>query len=279
MRSLEAGQLLRRAGAVFDRSDDALLLKLAAAEPPLPNAGDAIAVLKGPWLEILPHDDVRVSPLIADIASDVPAADLKAWRRLAALHWLENRTLNERTLPLCFWNAFWGEHDGVLMKLCEVMQTMEPEKLRAAAPILATLSYLTTDGPIYQSHPLVDLYLRYLQFEIADAVDRPDIAGKVAERFLVEIDGIGEPGTLLLAAAGPRILMSASADIDPMLRMDYALRIRRAYPLVEEISDGLIKEPLALAAAPIRPGYGLCRFSVCDRGAAHQGIGGSTRRH
>jgi hypothetical protein len=75
-RSLEAGQLLRRAGAVFDRSDDALLLKLAAAEPPLPNAGDAIAVLKGPWLEILPHDDVRVSPLIADIASDVPTAAL-----------------------------------------------------------------------------------------------------------------------------------------------------------------------------------------------------------
>src|SRR5271166_4898764 len=50
VRSLEAGQLLRRAGAVFDRSDDALLLKLAAAEPPLPNAGDAIAVLKGVWL-------------------------------------------------------------------------------------------------------------------------------------------------------------------------------------------------------------------------------------
>ena len=122
VRSLEAGQLLRRAGAVFDRSDDALLLKLAAAEPPLRNAGDAIAVLNGVWLEILPHDDVRVSPLIADIASDVPATDLRAWRRLAALHWLENRTLDKRTLPLCFWNAFWGEHDGVLMKLCEVMQ-------------------------------------------------------------------------------------------------------------------------------------------------------------
>jgi hypothetical protein len=252
-RSLEAGQLLRRAGAVFDRSDDTLLLKLAAAEPALPNAGDAIAVLKGPWLEILPHDDVRVSPLIADIASDVPAATLKAWRRIAALHWLEKRTLDERTLPLCFWNAFWGKHDGVLMKLCEVMQTMERDKLRAAAPILATLSYLTTDGPIYQSHPLLNLYLRYLQFEIADAVDQLDIAGKVAERFLVEIDSIGEPGMLLLAAAGPRILMSASADVGAALRMDYALRIRRAYPLVESISGGLIKEPLALLPPQFRP--------------------------
>ena len=141
------------APAPCDRSDDALLLKLAAAEPPLLNAGNAIAVLRGPWLEILPDDDVRVSPLIADIASDVPAADLKAWRRIAALHWLEKRTLDQRTLPLCFWNAFWGEHDSVLMKLCEVMQTMEHDKLRAAAPILATVSYLTTDGPICKIIP------------------------------------------------------------------------------------------------------------------------------
>ena len=203
---------------------------------------------------------MRVSPLIADIASDVPAAALKAWRRIAALHWLENRTLDERTLPLCFWNAFWGEHDAVLMKLCEVIQTMEREKLRAAAPILATLSYLTTDGPIYQSHPLLNLYLRYLQFEIADAVDQPDIAGKVAERFLVEIDGVGEPGTLLLTGTGPRILMSASADIGPALRMDYALRIRHAYPLVEGISKGLIKEPLALLPPQFRPDMDLADF-------------------
>ena len=154
---------------------------------------------------------------------------------------------------MCFWNAFWGEHDSVLMKLCEVMQTMERDKLRAAAPILATLSYLTTDGPIYPNRPLLNLYLRYLQFEIADAVDQPDVAGKVAERFLVEIDSIGEPGTLLLTAAGPRILMSASADVGAALRLDYALRIRRAYPLVENISEGLIKEPLALLPPQFRP--------------------------
>lgn len=252
-RSLEAGQLLRRAGAVFNRLDDALLFKLAAAEPPLRNAGDAIAVLRGAWFEILAHDDVRLSPLIADIANDVPAADLKAWRSLAAVHWLGNRILNERTLPLCFWNAFWGECDEVLLKLCEVMLIMEPEERRAAAPILAPLSFLTTDGPIYQSHPVVGLYLRYLQFQIADAVDKPDIAGKVAERFLVEIDEAGEAGTLLLVSSGPGMLMSASAEIDPRLRMEYALRLRRAFPLVHEISDGQIMEPLTLLPTQFRP--------------------------
>src|SRR5260370_26561861 len=71
---------------------------------------------------------------------------------------------------------------------------------------------------------------------------------------------MGEPGTLLLTSAGPRILMSASADIDPMLRMDYALRIRRAYPLVEKISDGLIKEPLTLLPPQFGPGMDFADF-------------------
>ena len=259
-RSLEAGQLLRRAGAVFDRSDDALLLKLAAAEPRLPNAGDAIAILKGAWLEILPQGDTRISPLISDIINDVPAADLKAWRKLAALHWLQHRTLNERTLPLCFWNAFWGEHDWVLLKLCEVMQTMDADKLRAVAPILAPFSYMKTDVPIYAGSPLVGAYLRFLQFQIADAVDKPEVAGDAAERFLIEINELGETGQLLLTSSGPRIMMSASARIDPALRLEYALRLRQAYPVAEQLSDGQISEPKTLLPPQFTPDMDLADF-------------------
>ena len=133
--------------------------------------------------------------------------------------------------------------------------------LRAAAPILAPFSFLTTDGPIYQSHPLVGLYLRYLQFEIADAVDQQDIAGKVAERLLVEVDNIGEAGT-----GHPHGDWSSnpdgpdSADIGPALRMDYALRIRRAYPLIESISKGRIKEPSALLPPQFRPDMDIADF-------------------
>ena len=100
---------------------------------------------------------------------------------------------------------------------------------------------------------MLNLYLRYLQFEVADAVDQLDIAAKVAERFLAEIEGLGTPGTLFLAGTDPQILMSTSANIGPVLRMDYALRIRRAYALAEGISGGLIKEPLALLPPAVPP--------------------------
>jgi hypothetical protein len=45
--SPEARRLLRRLGCVFDRADDALLIKLAHADPPISNATDALAILRG----------------------------------------------------------------------------------------------------------------------------------------------------------------------------------------------------------------------------------------
>src|SRR5204863_8920010 len=144
--------------------EEPVLFKLAEDAPVVRNAGDVIALLRGVWLEILPHGDVRISPLLSDITNDVPRDEGKKWRQLAAVHWLGTKTLNERTLPLCFWNAFLGEHDWVLLKLSEVMQTMDPDKLRAAAPILASITILATDKPLYPANALVGLYLRMLQF-------------------------------------------------------------------------------------------------------------------
>lgn len=246
-RSLEAGQLLRRAAAIYDQADDALLLKLASAEPPLRNAGDIIALLKGAWLEVLPHDAVRVSPLISDIVSDVPASDLKAWRGIAAIHWIKSRKLNERTLPLCFWNAYWGEQDYVLLKVCETVITMEEDKLRSAAPILGTLTFLKTDQPIYPSSPIVGLYLRALQFLVAAAVDKPDIAGATARRFLDEAEALGEPGMLMIVSAAPRMIMSSTADIDPGLRMRLVLALRESLP---QYAEFLGEDPLAKFELP-----------------------------
>lgn len=46
-RSIDAGNVLRRIGCVFDRVDDELGRKLAAADPVIANAGDAFAMLRG----------------------------------------------------------------------------------------------------------------------------------------------------------------------------------------------------------------------------------------
>lgn len=75
VRSLSAGSILRRIACIFDRVDVALATKLGRSEPAIESVGDALAVLRGAWLEPLPAGDFRVSPLLGDIASDVSVAE------------------------------------------------------------------------------------------------------------------------------------------------------------------------------------------------------------
>lgn len=260
-RSLDAGQLLRRIGCSFDRVDQELALKLATSSPSLPSGGDALAVLRGSWLEILPMGDLRVSPLIADITSDLSFDEQKRWRQVAAEHWLGTRILNERTLPLCFWNALWGEHTGVLVQLCFMLQSMPKEKLRGAAALLSPMTALVTETSFYPENALVGAYLRLLQFEVADAVEEADVAGRAAERLLVEIDELPEElGVLLTTIAGIKILTAEFAAIRPAVRLDYALRVRAAYSRAQKLSNGEIVEPKNL----LPPEFAAADMDVAD---------------
>jgi hypothetical protein len=124
-RSLDAAQLLRRVASIFDRAEESLVYALANKSPSLRSGSDVLAILRGTWLEILPKGDLRISPLLADIASDLPPEEVKTYRRIAAEHWIAKKSLDERTLPLCFWNAYLGEesttrlHGKVLRPLAD----------------------------------------------------------------------------------------------------------------------------------------------------------------
>ena len=246
-RSLEAGQLLRRIACVFDRTEDGLICMLAHGSPALSSTSETLAVLRGSWLEILPRGDLRISPLLADLTLDVPPAEAKGWRRMAAEYWISIGSLNERTLPLCFWNAFLGEHSPVLLKLCGIFQTMPKEQLRGAAPLLSPVTALVTDRPIYDAEPIVAVYLRLLQFQVADAVEQSEAAGRIAERLIIEINKLNDvPKALLMTAAASIVLMAGSASLSPSLRLSYAVHLRASWPLTEKLSDGDITEPRSL---------------------------------
>lgn len=268
-RSLAAGQLLRRIGCVFDRVEDGLIRQLAIVAPSLPNSGDALAVLRGAWLEQLPGGDLRISPLLADIAADVPPDQARDWRRLAAEYWLHKRTLDARTLPLCFWNAFWGEHSGVLMVLCNTIQTMPKEQLRAAAALLSPMTALTTERPFYSSNPAVAVQLRLLQFDVADAVEDGALAAKIARRLIQEIATIEHPDLVALTThiATTRILMADFAEITAAERISYALALRTIQLQVRTIADESLPDPATLLPPQFKPGMDVADllFSMITR--------------
>ncbi|WP_316355193.1 hypothetical protein [Devosia sp.] len=261
-RSLEAGQLLRRIASVFDRVDEPLALKLAAQDPVLPNAGDALAALKGSWLEVLPLGDLRVSPLIADIARDVPNAMSLHCKRVAAVHWISRRTLDERTLPLCFWNAYLGEHDWVLMKISETMQSMDADKFSAAAPMLSPLTALVTDKPLYSGEPVTAAFVRVLQFRVAVALGNNGAARKSADRLLVELRELDDlPRALMTTTCALQVLLS-DADLNVSQRLEFALRLREEYPNAERLTDNHLENPRRLLPPQLRDDMDTSDFLV-----------------
>jgi tetratricopeptide (TPR) repeat protein len=254
-RSLDAGSLLRRIGSVFDRVEDGLVRELAIADPSLPNGGDALAVLRGTWLEPMVGGDLRISPLLTDIVSDVPPEQATNWRLIAAEYWLQKRTLDARTLPLCFWNAFLSDHTGVLMTLCTTIVSMPKDRLRGAAALLSPMTALAMDKPL-SSNPAVATHLRLLQFDVADAVEERALAGAIARRFMEEVAEVGHADlhAMMVHIATSKFLMAEFAEIPPADRISYALALRDAERRTIELGAGEFTDPTTLIPLKFKTG-------------------------
>jgi hypothetical protein len=237
-KSVNAAGLLRRVASVFDRVDEELVMKLAASAPPIEHASDLFAVVQGSWLETVAPSDFRISPVISDIIADVQEADILQWRCIAAEYWLSKRTLDDRTLPLCFWNAFLGKHQFVLAKLLELLQTMPRDRLAGAAALLSGITALVTDRSAYPENPGLAVQLRMFQFDVADTLGQEDLVGKIAARLLVEVEEIPhrELRALLISVSAPKVLMARSSQIDYGDLITSALKFKREMPFVTELT-------------------------------------------
>jgi hypothetical protein len=257
-------QLLRRVGCVFDRADEALVLRLAQTNPSIANPGDLLATLRGSWIEVLPRNDLRLSPLIADIGRDVAEGEALRWRQIAAEHWLGTRVLNERTLPLCFWNAFWGKHTSVLAVVCQTIETLPAERLQGAAAMLSPMLMLVTDRSIYPDVPPIGVMLRLLQFEVANAMEDVDAARRIAARLIVEIEGEQHEELRLLhiSLAAPRILMAANVDILPAVQLDFALRLRAAQQRIQTLDFLEMQQVIESMNRQLEPGLDMAAFLI-----------------
>jgi hypothetical protein len=226
--SAEARQLLRRLGNVYDRADDALMLKLAHLDPPISNAGDALAILRGAWIEVVPGNDLRLSPLINDIGNDLGEREVGECWQTAAEHWLSFGALDQRTLPLCFWNALRGKHTSILMHICQAIETLPPELLRGTAALLSPMALLSTDRSIFPEVPPIGAMLRLLQVEVANALENDETAARAAKALMAEIEMIDHDELRLLSGSIsiPKVLLAEHVNINPTVQLDWALRLR-----------------------------------------------------
>jgi hypothetical protein len=260
--SPEARQLLRRLGSIYDRADEPLILRLARDEPSIPNASDALAILRGSWIEIIQGVDLRLSPLIADIGNDVAATEVLQHRKTASEYWLSNRVLDQRTLPLCFWNAFLGKHGGVLAILCQLIEQLPNSQLRGAAALLSPMTFFRTDQSIYPDALPIAAMLRLLQFEVANAMEDRKTAGHAASRLMTEIDEVEIPKFRVLhkSIAIPKILLAEHVDIEAATQLKLVVQLRIVLQEIIAMKNPALGPATTWLATGFEPGVDLAGF-------------------
>jgi hypothetical protein len=236
-----ARAVLERISTVFQSFEDGLVQRLSLDPPEVPHPSDALALLKGSWLEPAGGGGWRLSPLLADLSADVPPERAQRWRQIAAVYWLSTRTLDARTLPLCFWNAYFGRHMPVLLRLSQVIMTLPSGQLQSAAAMLSPLAAFPTDQPILVEEPMTGCGLRLLQIVVADATEYEEAAGAAAEALLREIDAVPvvqfcELETQLSAKV---VLCLDRVWIPARTQIRYLLRLRAS---VARVRDGDFRE-------------------------------------
>lgn len=185
-----ARAVLERVSTVFQSFEDGLVQNLCRDPPAVQHPSDALALLKGSWVEPVADGGWRLSPLLSDLGADVTDEQAKRWRQIAAVYWLSKRTLDARTLPLCFWNAYLGRHLQVLLKLSQVIMELPPGQVQSAAAMLSPLAAFRTDRSILAEEPMTACGLRLLQIVVADAIEDEKAAASAAETLLSEIDAV-----------------------------------------------------------------------------------------
>lgn len=101
-----------------------------------------------------------------------------------------------------------------------------------------------------------------MQFEVANAVEGKEIAGRVALRLMTEIDEVDIPELRLLqkSIAIPTILFAEHANIEPAKELELALRVRAVMQEIATANYPELSGATAWVATAFEPGVDLAGF-------------------
>lgn len=253
--------VLERISAVFHTFDDGLVRALCEDPPRIQHPSDALAVLKGSWLEpVAGGEDWRLSPLLSDLGADVPEQLARRWRQIAAEYWISMGPLDARTLPLCFWNAFLGRHLDVLMAVIQALMTLEPGQVQSAAAMLSPLAVFRTDHPLLPENPLMSCGLRLLQVVVADAVEDEKTAAAASQALLDEIEQAPLPAfrDLQMSISAKVVLGLDRVWIPARTQLAYLRRLKSTLDRVMAGSFPDLEESMRILTEGLPKGADIC---------------------
>lgn len=226
-------ELLARASLTLGRTPRARLMAIAAIDPAIPEPGDVIDRLTGPWLERTDTDDLRPSPLLGSLGIDTRGQDWAArMHRGVAFSFLRGGSLLASDI-------FEIATHAILARTAAPLIPVLPGLLQASAEVWAQVAETASilihfgigDG---QAAPFDDANdvaaFRVLQLRIAIEAGRPDQVRRIVDRSIAEFDRNDverNPGPGLFEVVFLWQLLQRPGDLSLAERLRLSLRFAR----------------------------------------------------
>lgn len=184
-------ELLARASLTLGRTPRARLMAIAAIDPPIPEPGDVIDRLTGPWLERTDTDDLRPSPLLGNLGVDTRGQDWATrMHRGIAFSFLQGGSLLASDIFEIATHAILARTAAPLIPVLPGLLQASAEVWSQVAETASMLTYFGIgDG---QAAPFDDpndvAAFRVLQLRIAIEASQPDQVRRIVDRSVAEFD-------------------------------------------------------------------------------------------
>ena len=165
-----ARNLLYRLSMTIGRFNRVTALSIASTPPPIPQAGEALDALIGPWVETMGRDSYRVSPLAGQSGNDMLLPEQKRVIHGAiASQLLSGNSVNASDVDKVILHAMLGKNESVLISIALKLLTSSDQVISFLAESQALLRVFETNRPIFPENMFISSMLRLVQFKVLAA--------------------------------------------------------------------------------------------------------------
>ena len=188
--------LLYRLSLSFGHFPRSLALNVGELPPPVPQTGECMDQLIGPWIEATGTNLFRVSPLARSFGTEMLSQDEQ--RRVHenfAVQMLDKRAINAGDLDAIMMHGIAGRSPEILMGVAQLVLSSDPRTVELLAENTHMFRIFRTDAPIFSEDPFVSSVLRTAQFKLAAASRERRNVSEVTTALFDEIDSMPEGET------------------------------------------------------------------------------------
>ena len=185
--------LLYRLSLMTARFSRSLSLAIGSLPPPIPQPGECMDQLVGPWVEAVGKDLYRVSPLASSFGREMlPSPEQRRIHEAVAVQMLAQRKIDARDADAILIHAIAGKSAYSLSLLAQSVLTADSRTLEMLAEHLTLLPTFGGEVPIFADNPLVSGMLRLAQFKLVAALADWDKVPSIVATLLSETAALPE---------------------------------------------------------------------------------------